>query len=126
MKNKVLNLVLTFVLAFFAQNLTAQQANIVTKTINVSGNCGDCKSRIEKACFRVAGVQKADWNDETGVLTVTFNAKKATIDKIEKSIAKFGHDTPNHKSLDKVYNRLPGCCQYREGNPHKEEGHSHH
>ncbi|MFM2266829.1 MAG: hypothetical protein RL757_270 [Bacteroidota bacterium] len=120
MKNRILNLVLTFVFAFFAQNIVAQNTNIVTQNIKVSGNCDDCKRRIEKACFRVAGVQKADWNDETGILTITFNNKKATLDKIEQSVARFGYDTEHHKGSDKAYKKLPHCCQYRDGNPHKE------
>ena len=32
--------------------------------------------------------------------------------KIQKAVAKVGHDTDMHKAEDKVYNALPGCCLY--------------
>lgn len=102
----------------FAQTPTANN-NIITEEIKVEGNCGHCKDRIEKACYRMAGVQKATWDEETDILTVTYDSRKTTNDKIQASVAKFGHDTPNHKAKDKGYKKLPECCRYREGNPHK-------
>ena len=35
-------------------------------------------------------------------------------DKIEVAIAEAGHDTPNYKASDEVYNALPEGCKYRE------------
>jgi copper chaperone CopZ len=97
----------------------AQNNNIVTEEIKISGNCGQCQERIEKACYRIGGVQKAVWDEKTGILTVTYNSRKTTNDKIQASIAKFGHDTPNHKASEKGYKKLPECCLYRDGNPHQ-------
>jgi copper chaperone CopZ len=108
-----------FLAAFsFAQTPTANNP-IITEEIKVEGNCGQCQTRIEKACYRMAGVQKASWNEENDLLTVTYDSRKTTNDKIQASVAKFGHDTPNHKASDKGYKKLPECCRYREGNPHK-------
>lgn len=101
----------------FAQT-AAENNNIITEEIKIAGNCGQCQARIEKACYRMAGVQKAAWSDETGILTVTYDTKKTSNDQIQASIAKFGHDTPKYKAKDKGYKKLPNCCKYREGNPH--------
>ena len=78
----------------------------------VAGNCGMCETRIEKAAKGVEGVQLADWDKETKMIEVTFNSEQTDSDQIQKAIAKAGHDTPEHKASDKVYDELPGCCKY--------------
>jgi copper chaperone CopZ len=83
-----------------------------TKTIKVSGNCGMCKARIEKAA-KIDGVSKADWNKETKILTLVYDPSKVKSDDVQKKIASVGHDTEKFKADDKAYNALPGCCQYR-------------
>ncbi|MDR3706063.1 MAG: ATPase [Paludibacteraceae bacterium] len=84
----------------------------VTQTLKVSGNCGTCKARIEKAAS-TAGATKADWNSSKQVLTVSFDSKKTSLDKIAKQIAAVGHDNEKYKATDKTYQALPGCCQYK-------------
>lgn len=98
-------------LLFFG--MTSVFANVAkTEKIKVYGNCGMCKSRIEKAAKSVEGVSKASWNDAKGILTVTFDDSKATVAKIEGAVSKAGHDTDHAKADDKTYNSLPGCCKY--------------
>ncbi len=36
------------------------------------------------------------------------------VDAVEKAIATAGYDTKKHKASDSVYQKLPGCCQYRK------------
>ncbi|HAN00218.1 MAG TPA: ATPase [Marinilabiliales bacterium] len=83
-----------------------------TDTIKVSGNCGMCKTRIEKAA-KIEGVSKAEWNDETKMLTLVYDPAKVKTDDVLKKIAEVGHDTEKFKAEQKVYDKLPGCCQYR-------------
>lgn len=83
-----------------------------TEKIKVYGNCGQCKTRIEKAAKSVDGVSQATWNEKDEILTVTFEGAKTTTMKIEDAIAKVGHDTEHMKATDKAYNGLPGCCKY--------------
>jgi mercuric ion binding protein len=93
--------------------MTSIFANVAkTEKIKVYGNCGQCKTRIEKAAKSVDGVSKATWNEKDEMLTVTFDGAKTTTMKIEDAIAKVGHDTQNMKATDKSYNALPGCCKY--------------
>ena len=102
-----------------------------TEEIKVYGNCGMCKSRIEKAAKSVEGVTKATWDVTENVLTVTFDDTKATVLKIEEAVAKVGHDTDHVKADDKTYHSLPGCCQYERPASGKEmemkghDGHNH-
>lgn len=87
-------------------------------TINVKGNCGMCKRRIEKAAS-IDGVSAAAWDAATEQLTVTYDASKTTKNKIKAHVADSGHDTEGLKAEDAIYSKLPGCCLYRDGNPHK-------
>lgn len=83
-----------------------------TEILKVSGNCGMCKSRIEKAA-KLDGISKASWNSETKVLSVTFDPEKTNLDLIGKKVAAVGHDNEKSKADDKTYSGLPGCCKYR-------------
>jgi len=83
-----------------------------TEKIKVSGNCEQCKARIEKAA-KIDGVTKAEWSTESKILAVTYDPSKTTIDQIGKKVAASGHDNEKAKADDKAFNALPGCCKYR-------------
>ena len=117
MKTKVLSLVVMFVFGTFVVF-----AGIKTEKFEVRGNCGMCEKRIEKAALSVDGVSKADWNKETQKLEVVFDDTKTNVDKIQKAVAKVGHDTEKYKAPDDVYNKLPGCCLYERDT---EKSHNH-
>ena len=97
-----------------------------TASFKVWGNCDMCKSRMEKAA-KTAGAQKAEWNEESEIMTVEFNSKKTSSDKIQQKIAAVGHDTEKYKSLQNAYGGLPGCCKYKRevGLEPKETEHPH-
>lgn len=94
-----------------SSNQLKSVSNLETAQIHVYGNCEICKARIEKATMAV-GASNAEWNAEKQMLTVCFNAKKTSVDKINKALAKVGHDTDKYKADDKTYNALPSCCKY--------------
>ena len=77
----------------------------------VWGNCGKCKTRIEKS-VRVVGVRKAIWNMDTKSLTVKFNPKIISLEKIHELIAEAGHDTEELYAHKKAFQSLPKCCKY--------------
>lgn len=82
-----------------------------TETLKVSGECGMCQKKIEKAA-KSAGATTASWNVDTKILTVTYNSTTTNTAKIEKNIAKAGYDTPDVKAKDEDYKKLDKCCQY--------------
>jgi mercuric ion binding protein len=82
-----------------------------TETFKVWGNCEMCKARIEKAA-KFDGVSKAEWSDKTKVLTLVYDPSKVKSDDVLKKIVAAGHDTEKLKADDKVFAKLPGCCQY--------------
>lgn len=110
-KNKISRYFLVLALAIMPNIQYAVAGEIITDSLEVSGNCGMCEKRILGATM-VKGVKSAQWNAETQILTIKFDPEKISLDDIEKRIAKVGHDTPNHKASDATYNSLHGCCMY--------------
>ncbi len=96
-------------LSFTACN--AQIKNSKTETVHIYGNCDMCKSTIEKA-GNLKKVAKVDWNKDTKMATLTYDAKKTNQDEILKRIALSGYDSEKFLAPDDVYSKLPECCQY--------------
>jgi len=105
---------LTIAFAQQAKAPTTVDKKATTCTFEVSGVCGMCEERIEEAAV-IPGVKFADWNRETHIITVVYKPKKVSEAEIQKAIAAVGHDTPTAKATEAVYDKLPGCCQYRDG-----------
>ena len=91
----------------------SQKGAIKTETINVKGNCEQCKKRIENAAD-IKGVKVSNWNEDTKVLSVTYNPEKVSMLQITEAIAKVGHDAGTVAATDASYKKLPGCCQYKD------------
>ncbi len=100
-----------------------ETSGVETKTINentvlaeasitVGGNCGMCEARVEKAAKSIEGVASAEWDKDTKLMTLKFDASVTSTNVIEKVIAVSGHDTKSHKADEKTYKGLPGCCHY--------------
>jgi periplasmic mercuric ion binding protein len=83
-----------------------------SESIKVSGNCGMCKARIENAA-KVDGVSKAEWNQDSKILTLVYDTTKVNCEAVQKKIAAVGHDTEKFKAVQTAYDQLPGCCKYR-------------
>lgn len=88
---------------------TAQTAK--TETIKVWGNCGMCKTTIEKSAKK-AGAKTADWNADSKELKVTYSDKKTSSAKIQEAIAKSGYDTQDFTAVQTTYDNLYACCKY--------------
>lgn len=99
------------VFAMISSTLFAQTSAEKTDTIKVYGECGMCKSRIQKT-LKIDGISSAFWDVDTKMLTVTYNPATISNDDIQQKIAAVGHDTEKYKADDKVYDKLPGCCHY--------------
>jgi len=108
-------LIVSGVFAFTQTQKPSQMVATKTDTFKVWGNCDMCKARIEKAA-KIDGVKKAEWNQETKILTLVYNPSVVKSDDILLKVAEVGHDTEKFKASDKVYKSLPGCCQYERKN----------
>ena len=101
-------------------------------SFGVRGNCGMCKTTIEKAANGVDGVSKANWDKDKKKIDVSFDANKTDVMAIHKAIAASGYDTEKVAGSKEAYNNLPGCCKYdhemmmNQSGEMKSEDHSNH
>jgi|SRR5688572_13125650 len=86
-------------------------AQTKTETFKVSGNCGMCKNKIEKAA-KEAGAKSATWDVEAKELTVTYKSGSTNAAKIQQKIADVGYDNAGFTATAESYNKLHGCCKY--------------
>ena len=121
-------------------NTTYAQDNKSTKEVvgyqlasfGVRGNCGMCKTTIEKAASNLNGVRSADWNRDRKQIVISFNPSSISKKQIHQAIANAGYDTDEVIANKKTYNNLPGCCQYdrkqkmNQKSLKKEDSHSGH
>ena len=82
-----------------------------TASFKVSGNCGMCKSNIEKAA-KDAGAKSATWDADTKDLIVTYKSSTTNTAKIQEKIAAIGYDNVGAIASTESYNKLHGCCKY--------------
>lgn len=110
---KTLNILIAFIfsLTTFSVSAQAKTSSLKKETVKVYGNCGMCKTRIEKAA-KLAGASIATWNSETQMLAVSYAPSKSTLQGIEEKVASVGHDTQNATANNEAYNGLHGCCKY--------------
>ena len=120
---------ITVLLSFTACN--GQIKNATTATVKIYGNCGMCKSTIEKA-GNSKNTALIDWNKETKIATLKYDSTKTNQDEVLKRIALAGYDSDKFLAPDEAYADLPGCCQYERVNksvskkePSRMETHDH-
>ena len=107
-----MKILITLLFALIFSFKIKAQTTIITSTISVKGNCGECKERIENA-VDIKGVKTSEWNEKKQILSVTYDVKKVSLETIEKTIAKAGHETGTVKADSIAYNALPSCCKYQ-------------
>jgi len=103
--------IFSFLTLFMALATISFAQKTKTEAIPVSGNCGMCKLKIEKAA-KDAGVKEASWDVDSKVLTVTYKSSSTNSAKIQQAVAAAGYDTRDVKTTEEAYGKLHGCCQY--------------
>ena len=94
-----------------------QAQKTVETSFEVSGVCGMCEDRIETA-LDVKGVKMADYDLDSHTLTIAYNPKKITEDKVHALLNAVGHDTEKSKATDEQYDTVHACCKYRKHEDH--------
>tara|TARA_B100000900_G_scaffold169183_1_gene143717 strand:+ start:4662 stop:5156 length:495 start_codon:yes stop_codon:yes gene_type:complete len=82
-------------------------------SIGVKGNCGMCKSKIEKAVKGLDFVKNAEWGIKTKILDVEFiNSVNFDLEELNSAINQSGYETMNTTADQPAYDALPMCCKY--------------
>ena len=104
-------ILIVIVLLLSNLNSFAQIKHENAETVKIYGNCNMCKSTIEKA-GNIKNVASVEWNKETKMATLSYDAKKTSQAEILKRIALAGYDSDEFLAPDDVYGKLHECCQY--------------
>ena len=91
----------------------ADKPKTETVKIKTSAICEQCKETIEKKLAFTKGVMESnvDVDSKDKIVTVIFNPKKTTVDKIRKSIAEVGYDADEVLAMPAGYEKLADCCK---------------
>lgn len=80
----------------------------------VNGVCGMCKMTIETAVEDLEGVSKVNWDVDSKVLSLSYDQSKLTLEDINLAVNKSGYDTEYSTASEEAYQKLHGCCKYRD------------
>ena len=105
---KIIFTVCVSLLLFFGHAAAQQDTTIKIKT---SGQCGKCKAKIESGLSFEKGVKAAIFDAKAKLITVTYNPKKTSAEKIKTAVTKIGYDADEMPADEKAYEKLPKCCK---------------
>jgi copper chaperone CopZ len=108
---KSIRKIITVLIVLTVTACSAQIKNAITDSVKVYGNCEMCESTIEKV-GNVKETAQVDWDKDTKMATITYDASLTSKDEILKRIALAGYDSDNFLAPDDTYSNLPSCCQY--------------
>lgn len=83
----------------------------------VRGNCGMCKTTIEKAVKGLEGIATADWDVKKKSIKVSYDKSKVNEKDMHKAIAAAGYDTEQLTGSKSSYDKLPKCCKFDSNMP---------
>lgn len=112
MKNLMITLTLiTLSIGAFAQQKDSTNNEIQTIEIKTSAVCDMCKETLEKAMAYEKGVKESNLNVDTKMLTVKYDPKKTSPEKIKLAITKAGYDADDMPADAKAYENIDPCCK---------------
>jgi hypothetical protein len=111
MKKSISKGLLTIIVSLTFVLCNAQIKNEKKEIVKIYGNCGMCKSTIEKTA-NVKNHVLINWNKETKMASISYDSLKTSKDEILKRIALAGYDSDTFLAPNDTYSSLPGCCQY--------------
>ena len=111
MKNlRIISIFILFFSFFIGMNVNAQTvAKNETVKIKTSAECEMCKKRIESEVGKMKGVKKAELDLDSKILTVEYNSKKTSPDKIRKTLSDIGYDADDVKANNRANKTLQHC-----------------
>lgn len=91
------------------------KSSVIETQVHVWGSCDIAKIKIDSAA-KLDGVEKAEWNKETKLLTLKFDSTKVTLNQILENVAAAGFDNEKYFADDYAYEQLPDSCKYERRN----------
>lgn len=94
-----------------AQKMKKESVDGYKVEIQTSAICDMCKYTLEKDLAFEKGVKKATLDLETKVMTIVYNEKKTSPEKLRNRINKVGYHADWMPRDATAYEKLPMCCQ---------------
>ena len=111
MKNSLIkNVVLLLAIGLLSCNDSKKDGKELV--FKVYGNCEMCKKTIEGSLKDEQGINSAELDENTKMMSVYYDPTKINELGIQKKVASTGYDTEAEKGDDAAYQNLPNCCQY--------------
>jgi mercuric ion binding protein len=97
----------------FAQQAKPKAKGAATEQVQfkTSAVCDMCKARLEKSLAYEKGVQAANLDVPSKVLTVTYRPEKTTPAALRTAVQRTGYDADEQTADVRAYDRLPECCK---------------
>lgn len=92
-------------------SVTYTQTGMAIVKIKTSAVCEMCKETIEKALAYEKGVKESNLDVNSKIVTVTFDPKKTTVEKIRIALTLTGYDADTLMADKKAYDNLNACCK---------------
>ncbi|MCA0362962.1 MAG: heavy metal-associated domain-containing protein [Spirosomataceae bacterium] len=102
---------LSLILLMSVSGYAQKAATVEEVKFKTSAKCGMCKERIEHDLSLTKGVEKAVLNLDDKTVSISYNAKKTSPEKLKVKISKIGYDADEVIADQKAHDRLPDCCQ---------------
>ena len=109
MKKLTLSSIIALLLFVSVTTTKAQTASEIK--ITTSAVCKSCKKTIEKALTAEKGVTKSSLDVPSKVVTVNYDSKITSPEKIRLAISNAGYDADDVKANPKAYKKLEDCCK---------------
>lgn len=103
--------ILTILLTISILTFAIEPPKTAEIKIKTSAKCSMCKKRIERDLGVSKGVVNSNLNLDNKVVTITYNTKKTSPEKIKQVISKIGYDADEVMADQKSHDALPDCCQ---------------
>lgn len=114
--------IIVSVLLFFIALSPVFSQNKKTETIIVKTNihcdhckqCESCGGRFEREIPFIRGVKDFSFDEKAMTISLTYNIKQTSPDKLREAISKIGFDADDIKADAKAVARLDDCCRKQE------------
>lgn len=114
MKKYLSAIVLVLIVFSVSAQQTKKTETLIIKTQIYCDHCKQCEScggRFEREIPFIKGVKDYSFDDKAMTITITYNTKQTTPEKLRLAIAAIGFDADEVKADPKAVAKLDDCCK---------------
>ncbi len=114
MKKYLLAIVLLSVVSGVSAQQSKKTETLTIKTQIYCDHCKQCEScggRFDRELPFIKGIKDFSFDDKAMTITITYNTKQTTPEKLRLAIAAIGFDADDVKAEPKAVGKLDDCCK---------------